>query len=178
MGYRADGWDAERRVSDMQLGRKVEYSAFPQTLEEFELEYKKEAMDLERMRDKEEAEENYRHLETTREIRENYMKKLAILRETHAKQWEEFLQHDAQKRQQQVQQHMSASAFGGYKQSSYSDYESSVGNSHYSGNNMPMDSRGRYPKPEEGYPSSRPHNTYGDFQRQRRDDYGKAYNRY
>ncbi|XP_027081514.1 uncharacterized protein [Coffea arabica] len=178
VGYRTDGWDAERRSSDIQLARKVEYPAFPQTLEEFELEYKKEAMDLERMRDKEEAEENYRHHETIREIRENYMKKLALLRETHAKQWEEFLQHDAQKRQQQVQQHMSASGFGGRKQSSYSDYENSVGNSHYSGSNMPMESRGRYPKPVEDYPSLRSHNTYGDFQRQRRDDYGKAYNRY
>ncbi|KAL3497490.1 hypothetical protein ACH5RR_040222 [Cinchona calisaya] len=176
--YRTEGWDAERRVSDMPLGHKFDYPAFPKTLEELELEFKKEAMDLGRLRDKEEDEENYRHREAVREIRENYMKKLAILRETHAKQWEEFLQHDAQKRQQQMQQHMSSSGFGGYKHNSYPEYENSVGNTHYSGTNLPTNSRGRYPNPMENYPSSRPHSTYGDFQRQRRDDYGKAYNRY
>lgn len=61
--YRNDGWDTERRGSDMQSGRKFEYPAAPQTLEELELEYKREAMDLGRIRDKEEDEENYKHRE-------------------------------------------------------------------------------------------------------------------
>uniref|UniRef100_A0A5B7C190 CCHC-type domain-containing protein n=1 Tax=Davidia involucrata TaxID=16924 RepID=A0A5B7C190_DAVIN len=176
--YRTDGWDSERRGSDMQSGRKFEYTAFPQTLEELELEYKREAMDLGEIRDKEEDEENYKHREAVREMRENYMKKLAILRGMHAKQWEEFLQLDAQRRQQRARQKMSTSGFGGYKQPSYPEYDSSAGNPHYAGANLPMDSRGRYPNPMENYPSSRPHDTYGDFQRQRREDYGKAYNRY
>lgn len=113
-----------------------------------------------------------------REIRENYMRKLGTLRGSHAKQWEEFLQSDAQKRQQQVRHSMSASGYGGYKQSGYPEYENSAGNPHYSGNNLPMDSRGSYPTPMDNYPSSRPHDTFGDFQRQRRNDYGKTYNRY
>lgn len=176
--YRNDGWDTERRGSDMQSGRKFEYPAAPQTLEELELEYKREAMDLGRIRDKEEDEENYKHREAVREMRENYMKKLAILRGTHAKQWEEFLQLDAERQHQRARQQMSSSGFGGYKQASYSDYDGSSANPHYAGANIPMDSRGRYPNPVENYPPSRPHDTYSEFQRQRREDFGKAYHRY
>lgn len=62
-GYRNDGWDTERRGSDMQSGRQFEYPAFPQTLEDLELEYKREAMELGRLRDKEEDEQNYKHRE-------------------------------------------------------------------------------------------------------------------
>ncbi|CAK9152874.1 unnamed protein product [Ilex paraguariensis] len=176
--YRTDGWDAERRGSGIQSGRKFDHSAFPQTLEELELEYKREAMDLGRIRDKEEDEENYKHREVVRELRENHMKKLAILRGMHAKQWEEFLQLNTQRRQQRVRQEMSTAVFGGYKQPSFPEFDNSVGNPHYAGSSLPMDSRERYPNPMENYPSSRPQDTYGDFQRQRHEDFGKAYNRY
>ena len=110
-------------------------------------------------------------------MRENHIKKLAILRGTHTKQWEEFLQWDAQRRQQQARQQMSASGFGAYKQQAYSEYDSSSVNAHYAGANLPMDSRGRYPNPMENYPA-RPHDSYGEFQRQKREDFGKAYKRY
>ncbi|XP_028103237.1 uncharacterized protein LOC114302413 isoform X1 [Camellia sinensis] len=176
--YRTDGWDSERRGRDMQSGRNFDYPASAQTLEELELEYKREAMELERIRDKEEDEENYKHREVIKEMRENYMKKLAILRGKHAKQWEEFLQLDAQRRQQRACQQISSSEFGGYKQPSYPDYDNSAGNAHYAGANIAMDSRDRYPDAMDNYPSSRTHDTYGDFQRQRREDYGKTYNRY
>ncbi|GAV83672.1 hypothetical protein CFOL_v3_27118 [Cephalotus follicularis] len=175
-GYRTDGWDTERRGSDMQPGHQFEYPAIPQTLEELELEYTKEAMDLERIRDKEEDDENYRHRETVRQLRENYMKKLAALRSLHAKQWEEFLQVDAQRRQQTRQQ-MSTSGFGSFKQNSYSDFDGPSANARYSGANLPMDSRGRYSNPIENYPS-RSQDNYGEFQHQRREDFGKAYHRY
>ncbi|KAK4558239.1 hypothetical protein RGQ29_007840 [Quercus rubra] len=175
--YRTDGWDNERRGSDMQSGRQFDYPAVPQTLEELEMEYKRDAMELGRIRDKEEDEENYRHREAIREMRENYMKQLASLRGTHAKQWEEFLQLDAQRRQQQPRQPMPTSGFGGYKQHGYSDYDGTSANPHYAGANLAMDSRSRYPNPMENY-SSRPNENFSDFQRQRREDYGKAYNRY
>lgn len=110
-------------------------------------------------------------------MRENYIKKSAILRDTHTKQWEEFLQFDAQRRQQQVRQQMSASSFGAYKQQGYSEYDGPSVHAHYAGAGLPMDSRGRYPNPMENY-SSRLHDSYGEFQRQRREDFGKAYNRY
>lgn len=115
--------------------------------------------------------------QTIREMRETYMKKLTQLRGMHAKQWEEFLQLDAQRHQQQAREQMSASGFGGYKQHNYSGYDGSSTNPHYAGASLPMDSRGRYPNPMENYPS-RPHDTYGGFQRQRREEFGKAYNRY
>lgn len=111
-------------------------------------------------------------------MKENYLKKLALQRGIHAKQWEEFLQLDAQRRQQRSRQQISSSGFGGYKQPSYPEYDSPSGSAHYVGASMPMDSRGRYQSPIDNYSSSRPHDTYGDFQRQRREDYGKAYNRY
>ncbi|KAK8614475.1 hypothetical protein V6N13_068275 [Hibiscus sabdariffa] len=60
---RTNGWDTERRGSDLQSGNQFEFHAFPQTLDEFELEYKREAMELGRIHDKEEDEENYKHHE-------------------------------------------------------------------------------------------------------------------
>ncbi|KAI7982480.1 hypothetical protein LOK49_LG15G00085 [Camellia lanceoleosa] len=176
--HRSDRWDTERRGSDMQSGRDFEHPAVSWTLEELELDYKREAMELGSIRDKEEDEENYQHRGAVREMREDYMKKLATISGTHAKQWEEFLQLNAQRRQQQARQQISTSGFGGYKQPSYSEYDDSNGNPHYAEASVPMESRGRYPNPMDNYPSSRPHDPYGDFQRQRREDCGKAYTRY
>nr|XP_024928626.1 uncharacterized protein LOC107417191 isoform X1 [Ziziphus jujuba var. spinosa]XP_024928627.1 uncharacterized protein LOC107417191 isoform X1 [Ziziphus jujuba var. spinosa] len=175
--YRTDGWDSERRGSDIHSGRQFDYPAFPQTLEELEMEFKKEAIKLGRIRDKEEDEENYKHREAIRDMGENYMKKLALMRGMHAKQWEEFLQLDAQRRQQQAHQQLSASGFGGYKQKTFPDYDGPSANPHYGGANIAMDSRNRFPNPVENYPS-RPHDNFSEFQRQRREDYGKAYHRY
>ncbi|XP_041018347.1 uncharacterized protein LOC121260508 isoform X1 [Juglans microcarpa x Juglans regia] len=173
--YRTDGWDNERRGSDMQTGRQ--FDSFPQTLEGLELEFKREAMELGRICDKEEDEENYRHREAIREMRENYMKQLAILKGIHAKQWEEFLQFDAKRRQQQAHQQLPSSGFGGYKQHGYSQYDGTLANPHYPGASLAIDSRSRYPNPMENY-SSRPHNKFNEFQRQRREDYGNPYDRY
>lgn len=53
----------------MQSGHKFDYPALPQTLEELELEYKREAVDLARMRDKEEDDENFRHREVRMLVR-------------------------------------------------------------------------------------------------------------
>ncbi|KAJ4957071.1 hypothetical protein NE237_013854 [Protea cynaroides] len=172
--HKSDGWEPERRP-DMLSGHKFEYPTHPQTLEELEVEYKREAMELGRIRDKEEDEENYKHREAVREMRENYMKKLAILRGMHAKQWDEFLLLDIQLRQR-ARQHMSASGCGGYNYPNYSDYDRSSGNPPFAGVNLPMDSRGRYPYPVENYPTSRHHDAHGEFQRQRHEDFGKAYN--
>lgn len=73
------------------------------------------------------------------ELRENYMKNLAIMRWVHLKQW---LQRRKQGR-------------------------------------CYTDSRNRYPFPSEDYgTASRPHVFYGDLQRPRNDDYGRAYGRY
>lgn len=61
--YRNDGWESDKKGSDVQSDRQFDYPAVPQTLEELELEYKREAMELGRIRDKEEDEENYKHRE-------------------------------------------------------------------------------------------------------------------
>lgn len=174
-----DGWDGEPRVSDMNSGRGVHYPAFLQTLEEIELAYKREADELGRIRDKEEDEENHKHREAVREIRENYLKNLAIIRGSYVKQKEELIQVDAQRMMQQAsQQNMHTSGFGHpYNQTGYPEYSSSAGNAHYSVSNLPADSRTRYPNPMDGYPPSRPHDSYDDFC-QRRNEYGKPFDRF
>lgn len=101
------------------------------------------------------------------------MRKLATLKGAHANMWEEFLQLHEQR--QQAHQHIPESGFAGYKQSTYSDFDSS-GNPYHSGPGM--HSRGRYPDAMDGYASNRPHDSYEDFQRPRRNDFGKSHNRY
>ncbi|KAI3741736.1 hypothetical protein L1987_59410 [Smallanthus sonchifolius] len=136
-GHRNKAWDADKRGPDLQSSSKGDYATFPHTLEELHLEYNKDAMEIMKIRDKEEDEENNRHREAVREVRENYMKRFVMVRAMHAKQWDEFLQLDAQRQQQRERRHMAASGFGGYKQS---EYENAVGNP-YGGGNMPSDLR-------------------------------------
>ncbi|KAG6644945.1 hypothetical protein CIPAW_08G087500 [Carya illinoinensis] len=145
--------------------------------EELELEFKREAMELGKIRDKEEDEESYRHREAIKEMREKYMKQLATLKGMHAKQWEEFLQIDAQRHQQQAPRQLPSSGFGGYKQRGYSEYDGTLANPHYAGANLALDTRSQYSNSVENY-TPRPRDKFGAFQRQRRTDYGKPYNRY
>ncbi|KAL5713899.1 hypothetical protein ACHQM5_015933 [Ranunculus cassubicifolius] len=184
--HKTDGWDMDNRHGGdvHSQSRKYDYPAYEQTLEEVELEYKKEAMELGKIRDKEEDEENYKHREIIREMRENHMKKLAIMRGMQTKQWEDFLQADIKKREQARQQQISTSSFSGYSRSGYMEYDRTPSTTHYAGAaNLPTESRGgsggaRYPFPVDDYSTSKSHDNYGEFQRQRREDYGKTYNRY
>lgn len=61
--YRSDGWDASRRGSDMTSNRDFDHLSAPRSLENVELDYQKDAIDLGRIRDKEEDEENHKHRE-------------------------------------------------------------------------------------------------------------------
>ncbi|XP_012569657.1 uncharacterized protein [Cicer arietinum] len=172
--YRNDGWDSHRRESGIQPGQQVDHNAFPQTLEELELEYKKEAMELMKIRDREEDEENFKHREAIRDLREKYMNKVALVSATHSKQWEEFFLLDAQRRQQQAIKQMSP-GYRGYKQQNFADYDGSTVNPPYGATNLPLESRNRFPESMEPYPT-RPRDNFGEFQR--RGDFSKAYNRY
>ncbi|KAL8142644.1 hypothetical protein V2J09_015676 [Rumex salicifolius] len=174
--YQSVGWNNEKRASEVPTDREFEHLAGRQTLEELEMEYEREALDLGRIRDQQEDEENYNHRKAVGELRENHMKKLAMLRGTHAKQWEEFLHTDAQRQRQLAQR--PTSGYGDYPQPGYSDYDNSPSaNSHGSGSNFPMDSRCRYPNPTENFKHSRTRDAYNDFQCQRSGDYGRTYNR-
>ncbi|KAJ6816659.1 uncharacterized protein M6B38_415155 [Iris pallida] len=166
--HKTENWNMERYATDFRSEQKVEFPTFPQTLEELEMEFKREALEVGKFHDKEEDEENHRHREYVRELRENYMKKLANLRGLHLKQWEEFLQLDTQRRQQVRQ--------NAYTQPAYPEYNQSR-DAHYGGNNLPMDSRSRHPYPGQDYPASKPHDVYGDFEHQKRDDFGRSYGR-
>ncbi|MFS7976230.1 putative transcription factor interactor and regulator CCHC(Zn) family [Helianthus anomalus] len=162
---------------NLQPTHKEGRSTFSLALEELELEYTRDAMDIAKFRDKEEDEENYRHRKAIEEIRGIYMKKLATIREMHAKQWEEFLRFETNKRQPETRQEMPNVGFGGYRNNNHYDYgdAAAAGNPYI--NNMQMESRSRHPEID-NYPSLRPGNNYNDFQRQRHEDYGEAYNRY
>lgn len=104
------------------------------------------------------------------------MKKLAVLRGTHAKQWEDFLHLDIQRYQQHALHQMPAPGFGAFKRQAYSDYDGSSVNPPYAGGSFSMNSTGGYPSPLENYPS-RAQGSYGEFQHQRHEGYGSAYNR-
>ncbi|KAH9620656.1 hypothetical protein KSS87_003182 [Heliosperma pusillum] len=175
--YRSDVWDTERRGSDMHADIKFEQSPFPQTIEDLEMEYQREVMDLARIRDQQVHDENYKHDEICKELRQNYMKRIAALRDSHAKQWEDFLRMDAQRQQQQAQlQQMHVTGFSGYQQSSFTDRDS-LGGQPYLGS-FNREPSGQFASPSETYPHSRPRDTYNDFQRQRPEGYGRSYDRY
>ncbi|KAK1376776.1 hypothetical protein POM88_032969 [Heracleum sosnowskyi] len=78
---------------------------------ELELEDNREAMDLSRICDKEEDEENRKHHEAIREMRESHTKRMANLREKHAKQWEEFLHLTTQRKQERAHEQLSNSRY-------------------------------------------------------------------
>ncbi|GKB06770.1 putative ribonuclease H-like domain-containing protein [Tanacetum coccineum] len=150
--HKNEGRDAEKRVPELQSSHKGSYSTFPQTLEELELKYKRDAMDIAKIQDKEQDDENYRHREAVKELRENYTKRLTMAREIHAKRYEEFLHFETRKRHQQARQQISNPKFAGHKQNSYNDYNNAPANPY--SHNIPMRSRLRYPE-HDNYPSRR-----------------------
>ncbi|CAI0469826.1 unnamed protein product [Linum tenue] len=179
-----DGWDAGRRGGSEFLShnQQSEYSYFPRTLEELELDYKKEAAMLGRIHDKEEDEENYKHREAMSGIRDSYLKKLSALRGTHSKQFEAFFhQLDAQRRQQEAaRRQMPVAGYSGFVQKPYPDYDggaSSTVHPHFPRASLSVGSRPSYQNHLENY-TSRAHNDYGEFQHQRPGDFEKSYNHY
>lgn len=102
------------------------------------------------------------------------MSKVALVSTTHAKQWEEFLQLDAQRHQQQTIPQMS-SGYRGYKQQNFSEYDGPTVNPPYARTNLPLESSNRFSDTMDTY-STRPHDNFGEFQR--RGEFAKAYNRY
>uniref|UniRef100_A0A1D1YQ69 5'-3' exoribonuclease 4 n=2 Tax=Anthurium amnicola TaxID=1678845 RepID=A0A1D1YQ69_9ARAE len=173
--HKTDRWEPERRGMDALSGHH-NFPFYAQTLEELETEFKKEAMEVGTYRDKEEDEENYRHRECIRELRENYMKKLEATRALHTKQWDEFLQLGFQ-RQQRAHQHLEMSGYAVYNQTSHPDFDR-PDNLRYMGGGRTMDSRSRYQYPGEEYPAPSAREAYGEFHNQRHEDFEKAYGRY
>ncbi|XP_010938221.1 uncharacterized protein [Elaeis guineensis] len=167
--HKSNNWDTERRGIDSHSECKFDFPNYQPTLEELEMEFMREVMELARVRDQEEEEENYKHRECIKEQRENYMKKLAISRGMHAKRWEEFLQLDSQKRLQAQQT--------AYNQQAYPDCDQASRNLQYVGSGLLLDSRSRYPYTGENYSAPRPHDAFGEMQHQRHESFRKAYGR-
>ncbi|KAL0927388.1 hypothetical protein M5K25_001553 [Dendrobium thyrsiflorum] len=166
------GWDVGKSEMDSLFEHKSGIPTYPQTLEELETEFKREINDLGRVRDQDEDEEIHKHRECIRDLNENYMKKMATIRGIQARHWEDFLQF-SQKRQQQF------SLQNAYGQPAHPDYDQSSRNLPYGASpSVSMDSRSRYGYPGENYQAPRPHEAYGEFQHQRRDDFGATHWRY
>lgn len=159
-------WGIERHGADASSSLRFDMPSHQQILEELEMEFKKEATQLARACDQEEDEENYRHRESLRVIRENYMERVITLRNVHAKKWEEFL--DTFKSQQQAQP--------SYIQTGYLGFEQRT--AHISATHQPMDSKSTYPYASDSYSAPKAHAAYGEFQHERHDDLGRAYRRY
>lgn len=159
-------WGIERHGADASSSLRFDMPSHQQTLEELEMEFKKEATQLSRARDQEEDEENYRHRESLRVIRENYMERVITMRTVHARKWEEFL--DTFKSQQQAQP--------SYIQTGYLGFEQRT--AHISATHQPMDSKSTYPYASDSYSAPKAHAAYGEFQHERHDDLGRAYRRY
>lgn len=155
----------ERHGTDSRLDLKFDLPSYPQTLEELEIEFKREAMELARARDQEEDEENYKHRESHREMRENHMKRVSATRSMQARKWDEFLEQ-SYKRQQQAQQ-------ASYTQNGYPDFDQRA--THYAPTGPPIDSKNTYPYASDNYSAPRRHAAYGEFQH---DDLGRTYGRY
>ncbi|CAM8976780.1 unnamed protein product [Rhodiola kirilowii] len=186
-----DERDTEKLRSLITHPTKAENPEFPKSLEDLELEFTREASNLSVIQDKEEDEENYNHREAIREIRESYIKKLSSLRSAHAIQWDEFLQHDTQRRKDQLDAQRQTerldarpltSSYGGGKQANYGKYSGSgapAANHYYTGSSYPMDANnGRYSDLRDNYVSSRLNDSFGDYYRERREDVGRNYNWY
>ncbi|URE16093.1 zinc knuckle family protein [Musa troglodytarum] len=169
-GMHDNNWDVARLRSDSHSECKVNFPSYSQSLEELEMEFKKELMELGKLHDQEEDDENYKHRQCVRQLREDHTKKLAIMRGMHSKQWEEFLQLDV-RRQQQACQTV-------FNQPSLPEYDQSARNMQYVGSGLPMDSTNIYQYGGENFSAPRPHDAYSEFQHQRHEDFGNAYGRY
>ncbi|XP_074587912.1 uncharacterized protein LOC141843774 [Curcuma longa] len=165
-GLHEGSWDVERWRTDSLPEHKYDLHSYPKSLEDLEKEFKEEVVELSRIQAQEEDEENYKHRECIRQLREDYMKKLADTRTEHLKQWQEFLQKQSQTRQT------------AFSQPSLVEYDQSSRNLQYAGSSLSMDSGSRHQYPADNYSSSRPPEGYGELQRQRREDFGNTYGRY
>ncbi|XP_062190814.1 uncharacterized protein LOC133894053 [Phragmites australis] len=164
--HMSNNWGIERHGADSHSVLKFDMPSHQHTLEELELEFKREATELARARDQEEDEENYKHRESLRVMRENYMERVTTTRSLHARKWEEFLEQTT-KMQQKAQT---------YTQIGYPDFEQRT--THISATRQTMDSKSTYPYASDNYSATKAHAAYGEFQHERHDDFGRTYGRY
>ncbi|RCV24129.1 hypothetical protein SETIT_5G059900v2 [Setaria italica] len=163
----ANNWGIERHEADVRSSLKFDVPSHQQTLEELEMEFKREATELARARNQEEDEENYKHRESLRVMRENYMDRVTTMRNMHARTWEEFFEQTF-KRQQQAQTSYSQIGYPGFEQRT----------THISAALQPMDSKSTYPYASDNYSAPKAHAAYGKFQHERHGDLGRTYGRY
>lgn len=174
--HKNDHWGAERHEMDRPSGH-LDFTLYLQTLEELEVQFSKEAMDLRGIHDKEEEEENCRHREHIKRLREDYVNKAGALRNLHTKQWEEFIRLDVQG-QHGALQHLHISGYAAYDQASHMERGRRYLGNTCTGSGPSVDSRGRYQYPGQNYPHASPQEAYSEYQLQRSKEFRKAYGQY
>ncbi|KAJ4782691.1 Zinc knuckle (CCHC-type) family protein [Rhynchospora pubera] len=170
--HKVSGWDVggqQRADPDPGWDQKVGY---PRTLEELEMEFNRETVEMTRGRDQEVDEEIYKYREKIRELRENYTSKLSTLRNSHTNQWDDFLQHSISR---QPPPHLQPPQGSYPPPNAYSDLTDLRNSSQYLSPSMPPmgggGSQGLYPYSLDSA------NVYSAAPRPH-DGYGNAYGRY
>ncbi|XP_078442630.1 uncharacterized protein LOC144712274 isoform X2 [Wolffia australiana] len=96
---RTDRWDTETPI-----GKQPDFATYPQTMEELEAEFKRQAAEMRMQHDKEEAEEKSRYQERIRKLRAGLEGRMEAMRVAQAKRREEFLRAEVQRRMMGWQQ--------------------------------------------------------------------------
>lgn len=101
-------------------------------------------------------------MQAQRVIREKYMERVTVMRNTHGRKWEEFLQLTFKRQQVQTS----------YTQTGYPDFEQRP--THISSTHQPVE-KSAYPYASDSYSAPRGNAVYGEFQHERQDDFGRPY---
>jgi hypothetical protein len=107
-------------------------------------------------------------MQSLRVMRENYMERVAAMRNMHARKWEEFLELTSKS------QHAVA-AQASYTQIGYPDYEQRP--THISSTRQPVE-KSAHPYASDSYSVPRANAAYGELQHERHSDVGRPYGRY
>eukprot|EP00252_Welwitschia_mirabilis_P008549 TRINITY_DN20479_c0_g1_i2.p1 TRINITY_DN20479_c0_g1~~TRINITY_DN20479_c0_g1_i2.p1 ORF type:complete len:470 (+),score=111.35 TRINITY_DN20479_c0_g1_i2:278-1687(+) len=92
--YQEEKWRSDSHDKEIDHpGNRGENRRASKNLDDLELDFSKEALELLKVKSAQEDEENARHCEQMKEIRETCLKNMHLLRAKHAKEWEEFLRY-------------------------------------------------------------------------------------
>lgn len=98
-------------------------------------------------------------------MREKYMERVADMRNMHARKWNEFLQLTFKRQQAQTS----------YSQTGYPNFEQR--HTHISSTHESVE-KSAYPYASDSYSTPRGNAAYGEFQRERQDDFRRPYRQY
>lgn len=162
--YDREKWVADVRGKELDPGFRGEQRVFPHTLEELEQEFSKEALDLFRVKNIDEEEENMKHRERLSKIREAFPKNMITIRARQTKQWEDFMRRETHALQRQYQHQLdhSHSSYNGIGNAAYGSVAGGIGgHGNYVDNSSMEHQNSRYSASYDVFQATRP-NAYGE----------------